>query len=237
MHRFLLALIMASILPLATSIPASAQTWVQLRYWSTNATVNNAGATFPFTSGLYGASLRHTFMGGTWALSLNYDHGTIPVTGVLPFTTSGMFNQFWNANIHYNLPIPTGALSVFAGYGYAALELPNFPGGLFSRQSAFRIGVDGRVNLQSNWYLTGSFGYMPGGTAQQQNFFVVGPASVSANLSDLQVGLGYSMGGYGIEAGYRTVNWNFTPGAGSCPGAPCFANWNGWYVGVNFTTP
>ncbi len=69
MRRWLSLVVVAAVV-LAAAAPASAQTWVQIRYWPTNARWDlNWNPTW--TSAMWGLSIRHTLAGGAWAASFN----------------------------------------------------------------------------------------------------------------------------------------------------------------------
>ncbi len=230
MQRSVLAVAMAFIMLLAVSVPASAQTWIQLRYTSANAQFNFAGATTNYTANLGGATIRHNLSGGTWGLSLNLDTGNDNVsTGVATTST------WWNVNLHRNFPIATGMFSLYAGWGSASWSA-NAISQTYSQQG-LRIGADLRHNLPGNWYLTGDIGYGPWGNATTNNYILPGAATIQASVTDGRVGVGHMFGPWGLEGGYRWIAQTYTPGAGSCPANPCYDHWGGWYVGLGIMTP
>lgn len=235
MRRSLIALAVVAVLVMAASVPASAQTWFQLRYGSTNQTWN-APLIGPDTwdSGLRGFSVRRNVLGGQWALSFNYDSGGI-TNPVGVFAPPDSYNRFWNLNLHRNFPFATGNASLYGGWGRLAIEIPAFPA--YVRQSGPRIGADVKFNLRGNWYAVGDLGYTFGGSAEQLSYSVGGVLPLSATALEYRVGVGYMMGNWGLEGGYRGITWNHTTAA-FCGGAgSCSFKWTGWYVGLNFTMP
>jgi hypothetical protein len=223
----------------AVAVPASAETWVQVRYWPTNArwdlTLNPT-----WTSAMWGLTIRHTLAGGAWAASFNIDSG--PITND-PWGSPGQFNRFWNINLHRNFRTDAGLFSVYAGWGSSAFELPNFtfvPA--FIRHSGPRLGVDARVNFRERWHLAADLGYTFNGTTTAQCVYTspCGPEpSWNSSVFDARIGIGYTVGGWGLEAGYRWINWAQTnlpaTAASVCPGLNCGMAWNGLYVGLNFS--
>ncbi len=245
MHRSFLALAVAAVLLLALSVPASAQTWIQLRYWgvSNNASATN-GVTDNFSTNLGGISIRRNFMSGMWAASFNFDQGafTKPAGNFPAWTTANQYNRFWNLNIHRNFTTPSGAMfSLYGGWESSSMEWPNWPlpGGAYLRQNGPRIGADLKVPFAGNWVFSGDFGYGFGGNLTQRNDYVIGATTGSGNITDWRAGLGYNFNPtWGLEAGYRGIQWTINPNvAATCPAAPCNVKWNGWYFGLNFTAP
>lgn len=236
MHKSLMTLAVAIVLLLATTVPASASTWVQIRYSNTNDVANNVGFQSTWTSPLIGASVRTDFMGGMWAGSFNFDSGAINNFGPGAVGT-GAYNRFWDFNLHRNMPLPSGMASIFVGWGSIAFETPNFPGGGFVRQTGPRAGVDAKVMFATNWYAVGSFAYQFSGNGQQLNAFSGGTAAISGSALDYHAGIGRTFGNWAIEGGYRVIDLNVSPSAATCATTPCNLRWPGWYVGLNFTTP
>lgn len=232
MRRTLLALAVVVIISLTAAVPASATTWFQLRYWGTNQTFNLVPPV-TWDSGLGGFSVRRDVLGGMWALSFNYDSGGITnVVGLTPGFER--FNRFWNLNLHRNFPFATGNASLYGGWGSLAKENPGFPS--YVRQSGPRLGADVKFNLRGNWYAVGDLGYTFGGTAEQLNFTIGGVVPLSASALEYRVGVGYMMGRWGLEGGYRGITWTHTTAA-FCGGPSCSFKWTGWYAGLNFTAP
>jgi hypothetical protein len=230
MRRVFLVLAVVAALSLAVTVPASAQTWFQVRYWSTKAVFNFGGLTTDYTSNPVGFTVRHGFLNNDWALSLNYDSGSNTFND--PISTT---NRWWNINLHRNFMMANGRVSVYAGYASALWDAPDLSQ-RFELTGA-RLGVDGRFVISGNWYVTGDFSYGPFGTASVNNYLGPGSATINASVTDARVGLGYMWGQWGVEGGYRWLTHNYTPGANSCPVSPCSDRWNGWYVGLNFMTP
>jgi hypothetical protein len=236
MRRSFLTLAVVAIICLTAAVPASAQTWFQLRYWSTNQLWNAPGPIGPDTwdSALWGFSVRRNVVGGLWALSFNYDSGGItnPVGVTAP---SDSYNRFWNLNLHRNFPFATGNASLYGGLGSLAIEIPSFPA--YVRQRGPRIGADVRFALPGNWFVVGDLAYTFNGTAEQLSYSVGGTLPLSATAVEYRAGLGYSMGRWGLEGGYRVINWNHTTAAFCGGAASCSFRWSGWYAGLNFTAP
>jgi hypothetical protein len=211
--------------------PAASQSWtVQLRYWPSSVTGNYGGIVVPYNTYFWGLSLRAPLANDKWAVSFNFDRGdtTIPGFG------SGQYSQFWNLNLHRNFPLPNGVFSVYAGWGSLTYEAPNIPGfPLSQQQQGLRVGLDARINLANNWYVTGDFGYGPSGSAQFTNTFVAGTVTVQARSHDARLGVGRTFGPWGLEVGYRWLLWAYTPGPNACATSPCEDRWNGWYLGLN----
>ncbi|MDI6772832.1 MAG: hypothetical protein QME77_09640 [bacterium] len=232
MRRSLIALAVVAVLVMAASVPASAQTWIQLRYWSTNNSVYENGSTW--SSPLLGFSLRRDVMQGAWALSFNFDSGSVNWTG--GYSAPGSFNRFWNLNVHRNFPLANGRTSFYAGYGGGAFEEPTWP--WYVRLNGFRFGVEGKLNFRENWYLTGDLGYTPRQTGSQLNFAFGGFANMPASLLDYKVALGYAYSPtWGVEVGYRGVDLRYDPTIMCGGSTSCGLRWGGWYVGLNFTMP
>ena len=143
MRRTFLTLAVVAIICLTAAVPASAQTWFQFRYWPTSDSWNNGTFTPTFNSNLWGFSVRRNIVGGTWALSFNFDSGSVTNYSAGSLGTDA-FNRFWNLNLHRNFSAANTHLSVFGGWGSAAFEGPS--GGVFLpyyvRQSAPRLGAD-----------------------------------------------------------------------------------------------
>lgn len=238
MRKSFFALAVVAALLLTASVPASAQTWIQLRYWSTSDSWNNGTFTPTFNSNLWGFSLRRDVLGGMWALSFNIDSG--PVTNYSAGSLgTDAFNRFWNLNLHRNFSVQNSRLSLFGGWGSAALEGPT--GGVFLpyyvRQTGPRLGADVRMMFMSDWYLSAHLGHMFGGSATQFNWTAAGLSSVTASLTDWRVGVGRSFGTWEVEGGYRGINWSFTPSPMCLGASPCNFRWGGWYVGLGVTMP
>jgi|GEM_PF-2915024 len=239
MRRSLVALAVVSVLVLAASVPASAQQMlVQLRYWSTNAKWDlNWNPTW--TSSLGGVSIRRPLAGGDWALSFNYDTGAIASA---PWDTVGQLNRFWNLNVHRNFSAPNTLFSLYGGWGSAAWEMPNWPTEPeYLRHSGPRVGADVRISLKENWYLVGDLGLAFSGTTSSTLFATGVVGNWDSTVLDAKIGLGYTWGKFGLEGGWRTINWAQTKlpayAAGSCPGLNCGMSWSGLYLGVNLTLP
>jgi hypothetical protein len=233
MRRSLIALAVVAVLVLAASVPASAQTWIQLRYWSSpNSAWDLASpSSIVFSSNLTGFSLRRTLLAGEWAASFNYDTGAFNTY----WATPGQFNRFWNFNVHRNFASERGVFSLFAGWGSAAFEWPNWtPVAAYIRQSGLRLGVDAKINVRDQWYLTGSAAYGPFGQATE-SWAYESTGTFNARVMDWNVGLGRTFGAWGLEGGYRGISWSHDPSV--CRGSPCGVRWGGWYVGLNLTMP
>ncbi len=242
MHRSFLALAVAAVLLLALSVPASAQTWIQLRYWgvNNNASVSN-GATDNFSTNPAGIGIRRNLMGGQWAVSFNFDQGsfTKPAGNFVAWTTSNQYNRFWNLNIHKNFTAPNGAMfSLYGGWQSTSVEWPNWPtGAQYVRQNGPRVGADLRIPFAGPWVFSGDFGYGFGGNLTT-NAYTGTPGTGSGNVWDWHAGLGYNFTPtWALEGGYRGIQWTINPSAATCAAAPCNWKWNGWYLGLNFTAP
>lgn len=232
--RFVLIPLVVLTLLAINVTPAPAATWLQLRYWSTNQTWNSpAFGPDTWNSGLGGFSIRRDVLGGQWALSFNFDSGGIanPV-GLIDIP--GSYNRFWNLSVHRNFSFATGMASVYGGWGSLAIESPNFPA--YVRQSGPRIGVDVKFSLRGNWYAVGDLAYTFGGNAEQLSYSVGGVLPLSATALEYRAGVGYMMGRWGLEAGYRGIEWNHTTAA-FCGAASCSFSWTGWYAGLNLSLP
>jgi hypothetical protein len=240
MRRSFIVMAVAVALILSTSLPASAQTWIQLRYWSTSGQWFYGGFQPTYNSNLFGLSLRRDIAGGVWGLSFNLDRG-----GVTNYSAGSLgtdaYNQFWNLSLHRNFAMPNGRVSIYAGVGSLSWEGPS--GGVFIpyyvRQTGFRLGADARVNIAGGpWYLVGDIGFMPRQSASQSGWTVLGTQTESASVVNWHAGVGYQVNPMvGLEAGYRGLTWTFTP-TPMCGGAtPCNFRWNGWYAGVNVALP
>jgi len=244
MHRSFLALAVAAVLLLALSVPASAQTWIQLRYWgvSNNASFSNI-LTDKFSTNPAGIGIRRNLMGGQWALSFNFDQGsfTKPAGNFAAWTTANQYNRFWNLNVHRNFTAPNGAMfSMYGGWQSTSVEWPNWPlpGGAYVRQSGLRVGADTMIPFAGNWYFKGDLGYGFGGNLTHNNFTIVGTGTGNGNVLDWRAGLGYNFNPtWGLEAGYRGIQWTINPSATTCASTPCNFKWNGWYFGLNFAAP
>jgi hypothetical protein len=234
MRRTILALAVVAIISLTAAVPASAATWFQLRYWGTNQLWNAPGAgPDTWDSAIGGFSVRRDVLGGQWALSFNFDSGGI--TNAVGVTTPpGSYNRFWNVNFHRNFAFATGNASLYGGWGSLAIELPGFPA--YVRQSGPRVGADVKFNLRGNWFAVGDFAYTFGGNAEQLSYSVGGVLPLSATAAEYRVGLGYMMGRWGFEGGYRAINWTHSTAA-FCGGTSCSFKWSGWYAGLNLTAP
>ena len=233
MRRSLIALAVVAVLVLAASVPASAQTWIQLRYWSTSNSSYESGNTW--SSPLLGFSLRRDVMGGAWALSFNFDSGSVnnwTGGGGAP----GSFNRFWNFNVHRNFPMANGRAGFYAGYGGSAFEDPASP--WYVRLNGFRLGADARINFRENWYLAGDLGYTPRQTGSQLNWNLGGVVQAPASLLDYKVALGYNFSPtVGAEVGYRGIDWRYDPTIMCGGSTSCGVKWGGWYVGLNIAMP
>jgi len=242
MRRSFLALAVVTVLILAASVPASAATWIQLRYWGTSNDVLHFGVfPFPFTTNPAGLSIRRDLMNGMWALSFNFDTGA--ASGGFLGSTPDSYNRFWNLNLHRQWAVGTAMFSLYGGWGSVAVVLPNlWATGVEAaiRQSGLRVGTDVKVMVAPNWYLVGDFGYGPFGSNAQTNNWLANPAAgtETATLYDWHVGVGRSWGTWGLEAGWRGMHWVFTTTTTVCGGlTPCDFDWGGWYAGLNFTGP
>jgi hypothetical protein len=234
MYRRLVIVAVAVALVVAAGAPASAATYFQLRYWSTNQLWNAPGAgPDTWSSPMFGFSIRRDIIGGAWALSFNYDNG--PLNNAAGLAASpGDYNRFWNLNLHRNFSLTNGMASVYAGYGSLAIEGPTFP--YHVRQRGPRVGIDAKVNFRENWYVVGDVAYTFGGTAEQLNYSIGGLVNLNASAVEYRAGLGYMRGRWGIEGGYRVIDWRHNTAA-FCGGPSCSFNWSGWYAAVNLTTP
>lgn len=250
MRRSVAALAVAVVLVLAASVPASAQTQVQLRYWSTNVDwgiyryLTDAAAQLngvpSINSNLWGFSLRRPFMEGDWAASFNFDTGAFGMLDyVLPSATqngSDWSARFWNINLHRNFTAGRTALSLFAGWGSAALVMDPYS----YRQSGFRVGADVRVDVRDGWYATGGLAYGPSG---QATYAVAGDGSSTfgARVLEWNAGVGRSFGMWGLEGGYRVIHWNWDQSFNNATAAALSSTegikWSGWYLGLNLTLP
>ncbi len=251
MKRAMAALAVAVVLVLAAGVPALAQTQVQLRYWSTNVdwgiyryfdepmALQNGTS---MNSNLWGFSLRHPFMEGDWAASFSLDTGAFGmmryVGPVAAQNGSEWSARFWNVNLHRNFTAGRTALSLFAGWGSAALVLD--PASY--RQSGFRVGADARFDVRDGWYLTGGLAYGPSGQAKYE--LLGGPSSnFNARVLEWNAGVGRSLGKWGLEGGYRVIHWNWDQGFNFNGGATAASpetqgvKWSGWYLGLNLTLP
>ncbi len=217
---------------LTTSMPASAQTWFQFRYWSTGNGSYESGNTF--NSGLAGVSIRRNFMDGDWAASFNLDTG-----GVSSWTGGGgtqAFNRFWNLNVHRNFTWPMGAFSIYAGYGGAVFEDLAFP--WYLRQTGWRIGLDGTAKIRDNWFVTADVGYtLKQATFNQLNWNLGGDVRTNATILDYKAAVGYRLSDmWSAELGYRRISWDYNANV-MCGGPPCGVEWKGFYLGLNLTAP
>jgi hypothetical protein len=220
------------VLVLTLPLPASAQTWFQIRYWpTTNSWYYSGGAPPDVTSNstFWGLSVRRSV--GVWGLSFNIDSGQ----DNFPGGGSPQTETIWNLNLHRNFSLPNGMASIYAGYGSASYNATT-PNWVWSQQG-FRIGADFRMNLQNNLYVVGDLGYGPFGNVTLTNIFVGGTTTEPASVLDWRLGAGIKRGPWEFEAGYRSFNWRVTPSATTCATTPCGTAWAGWYLGVNFTTP
>lgn len=195
MHRWLSTLAVALVLLLVAVVPASAQTFIQLRYWSTNDNWYNGTFQPTFNSGIWGVTLRRDFMGGAWGASFNFDRGSVTSYSAGNLG-SDAYNQFWNINIHRNFALAAGKISAFVGWQANNWEGPS--GGVFIpyyiRQSGFRLGVDGMFTLGGGpWFLTGEVAYMPSQGATQSGWTVAGTQNESASMASWRAGVGYSV--------------------------------------------
>jgi len=239
MRNAALVVVVAVVVALSLSLPASAATFIQLRYTSTsNNTWNNAGISFiqNFDSNLWGFTVRRSFMNDTWALSFNYDSGSF--TAATSWTTPGQYNRFWNLNVHRQWVAGNGMFSVFAGYASTAVVFPNWYGpGVEAaiRQTGLRVGGDAMIRFGQNWYAVGSAGFGPFGSAQDNGF--VGFSSTPATFYNYHVGVGrtFADGRWALEGGWRGMHWAFNQSL--CGGSPCAFRWGGWYGGLNAMLP
>ncbi|MDR7481439.1 MAG: hypothetical protein QN183_06365 [Armatimonadota bacterium] len=223
------SLVVALVLVGASVVPASAATNIQLRFWPTSDSTI-VGVTW--NSAVWGVTLRRDF-GTSWAASFSFDHGGITNWTGAPLGTDS-YNRFWSVNLHRTYQTERAMYSVYAGYGGTAWEAPSFPAHV--RQTAFRLGADVTFSLRERWFLVGDVGYTPGQGAEALNYAVGGTVSGSATLLDYRVGIAYRINNWGLEVGYRGIDWNLS--AAMCGGiTPCFLRWGGVYVGANFTTP
>lgn len=231
------AVVLAAVVALGWSqpVPAVARTWdAQIRYWPTSVTGDYAGTIVSYSTYFWGFSLRGSSDSAKWAVSFNFDRGGMTYPGL----GSGQFTQVWNLNLHRNFRLPNGLLSGYAGWGALSYEAPNSPfGALSQQQSGLRVGADARINLPNGVYVTGDIGYGPSGSAQFTNTFVPGSVTVQAQFLDARVAVGRNYGRWGVEVGHRWLTWNYTPGPNTCPSTPCQDRWNGWYLGLNVSSP
>lgn len=244
MTRFrftVIGLAVAVVVLFTVAQPAAAQTTFQFRYWSTNDTWYNGTFQPTFASGIYGFTVRRDgLMGGPWGISLSLDRGGI--TGYPANIGTDAYNQFWNVNVHRNLPLASGMMSVFVGWQRNAVEGPTggaFPP-FFIRQSGVRVGVDGKFAVRGPWFVTGELAYMPTQSATQMSWTTGAGVQQTENASMLnwRGAVGYNFNPmWSAELGYRGMSWNFNP-TPMCGGAtPCNFNWSGLYVGLNLMTP
>jgi hypothetical protein len=215
--------------------PAVARSWdAQIRYWPTSVTGDYAGTIVLYNTYFWGFSLRGSPGDARWAVSVNFDRGEMTYPGL----GSGQSMQTWNLNLHRNVRLPNGLLSAYVGWGSLSYQAPNFAFGPLSQlQAGLRAGVDARINLPRGFYVTGDLGYGPSGAAQFTNTFVPGSVTVEAQFLDARLAVGRTYGHWGLEVGHRWLQWNYTPGANTCPSTPCQDRWNGWYVGLNISSP
>ncbi len=223
--------LLAAALVITASVPASAATWIQLRYWPSNILTTDIGNTA--NSGLFGLTLRRDFMGGQWAGSFNFDTG-----GVSNWTGGGgtqLSNRFWNVNLHRNFPIQSGMASLYVGYGGHNFEDTAFP--FYVRVSGFRVGADVKINFRNNLYVVGDVSFTPRQTGEQLNFNLGGVVSVPMSVGNYRVGLGYMANAWGAEVGYRWIHLHYDPVIMCGGSTPCGINWTGPYIGVNIALP
>jgi hypothetical protein len=241
MRRAILVLAVAAILTVSATLPAAAQNWmIQLRYYSTDGQWKNGGFQPTFDSNLFGLTLRTNFGGGAWSVSLNYDTGN--VTNYSAGSLGGdAYNRFWNVNLHRNFTAGNTALSAYVGVGGARWQ--SVSGGVFIpydvRQTGIRLGADAKIKFAGSWYVMADVGFMPSQSAHHTQWTTpVVNQSVNASLLDYRIALGYEFANHlGLEAGYRGINWTFSPTPMCLGASPCEFRWTGWYLGVNYTTP
>ncbi len=196
-----------------------------------------------FSTNPAGIGIRRNLMGGQWAVSFNFDQGsfTKPAGNFVAWTTPNQYNRFWNLNVHKNFTAPNGAMfSLYGGWQSTSLEWPSWPtAAAYTRQSGLRVGADTRVPFAGNWFFVGDVGYGFGGNLTTNAYGTFPAAGTgSGNVLDWHAGLGHNFNPtWAVEGGYRGIQWTITPGPSTCPGSPCNLKWNGWYFGLNFTSP
>jgi hypothetical protein len=134
----------------------------------------------------------------------------------------------WDANVHYRIgPSLNSYLGILAGYGGISLN-PIDPGHTGST-SGFRIGAEFMVRQPAGWYFTGEGTYGPSWNSSFPAF----PAVAAGNITDLRAAVGYEFsGGWGLEGGWRYVNWAI-PNSAGCTGG-CNFQFSGVTAALTF---
>ncbi|MDR7418072.1 MAG: hypothetical protein QN178_04085 [Armatimonadota bacterium] len=209
--------------------PAAAQTYIALRYWpsQTNVSLSGAPGFRAYDSNLISLSVRRMLPQAPWSLSLNLDTGS---NANLAGTWTGGTNSgttYWNANLHRDFRGENTNLSVFLGY-QSARTRTTFGTEQASSVNGLRAGAD-LLWRRGAWSVMawGAVGLSPRGETTQPGF---ASASGTGTYSEYGAILGYTISGWGVEAGYRWLNFG-VPGGGSF--LPATFRTSGFTVGLS----
>lgn len=231
--RLVLTALTVAALVAVTAAPAAAQNTnyqatFKLQYW---------GAPFEFTN-FFAGPTPFSDSASTWGLSLRMDDRTRPWSFSARYDTMSVARvntvwnqaQLWDVNVHYRFGTNLDQyVGVFLGYGGVSV---NDPGGVNTGStSGFRLGADFMLRQPSGWYITGEGAYGPSWSST----FAAFPGMANGNVLDLRVATGYEFtGGWGLEVGWRYIDWDI-PASTGCPTAPgCQFQFSGVTAALTF---
>jgi hypothetical protein len=213
--RFVIVpLVVLALLALYVAPAAAQNTFVSLRYWSTQTSVSLAGgpAFRAYDTPMFSLSIRRVFA-QPWSLSFNIDAGgQSNWAGTWAGATTGG-NTHWNANLHRDFRGQNTNLSLFLGYAHADSRstFPPIVGDQKSQVNGLRAGADFML-MQNNWHFKGwgAVGLGMSGETSWPGFIT---ASGSGTYSEFGALVGYMFNErWGLEGGYRWLTFSVPGG-------------------------
>jgi hypothetical protein len=212
------------------ALPAAAQfsnfqTTLHLRYWSAPLNFGNPAPPVASDSGSgWGLGLRFDSRNSPWSFSAEYDSLSITPSN-WPWDRA----SFWSGNVHYRFGQDLNRyIGVFAGW--AGLNENSPVVGQSGSANGPRIGAEFLMRQPSGLYLSGQASYGFSWSTNLTGF----PGASNSNTADLRAAVGYEFtGGWGLEVGYRYVNWKVPTGPG-CLGPGCETRFSGVTAALTF---
>jgi len=235
MRRTVVVVSLLAVIVLAVTGSASAQTWIQFRYWPNTTTVSG-GMTGGWQTASVGVTLRRS-ISPAWALSFEGDWGgQSNWSGDWLGATSGT-DSYWSLNLHRTWGSHASTFSLSAGYmnlGSGSV-LPASPNQQAFRATGLRLGADFQRQLTHNWSLM-LWGAVGVGLNGENSWPGMAPTeSTSAQYYEYGASIGYMFAGdWSLDVGYRGM---YSAGGPSPSYMPFTATSTGFMLGVSKMMP
>lgn len=185
------------------------QTTLGIHYWGAPLRFGNPAPPSASDSGSgWGFTLRMDHRQSPWSLSGRYDS-----LSVTPLNWPWNRAALWDAHIHYRFgPSPESYFGVLAGWG--GVNVTAIVPAQDGSATGPRIGAEFMQRMPGGLYLTGQVAYGFSWTTSLVGF----PGTPNSTVTDWRIAAGYEFaGGWGLEAGWRSLSWRI-PTSSGCPG-------------------